>query len=94
MKRQRSDMEARGDGGKRSKRTVETKEEEEGGGVVAAGCGLQSTVWWAEQMPWASVWSPLWDVDFVDRAYGELFGDVAWDDDIWGLKRVMAIPQK
>ncbi|KAK8522451.1 hypothetical protein V6N12_056159 [Hibiscus sabdariffa] len=90
---------------KKSKRAVET--EEEGAEVVAAAaeCGMQSIVWlpeerqWLrgaaeEEMPWASTWSPLWGVDFVDKAYGALFGDVAWDDDIWGLKTVMAIPQQ
>ncbi|KAE8690780.1 Ribulose bisphosphate carboxylase small chain 1A [Hibiscus syriacus] len=83
------------DGRKKSKRAVETKEGD--GGVMAAECGL--VCWeeeWAaeEQMPWASVWWPLWDLEYVDEAYGALFGDVAWDDDIWGLKTVMVIPQQ
>ncbi|XP_039018163.1 uncharacterized protein LOC120149460 [Hibiscus syriacus] len=90
MKRQGSRM-MKAVGGKKSKRAVESKEE--GGGVAAE---VESLLWWAadEQMPWASAWSPLWDVDYVDKAYAALFGDVAWDDDIWNLKNVMVIPHQ
>ncbi|GMI87832.1 hypothetical protein HRI_002452500 [Hibiscus trionum] len=102
MKRQGSRVEGMGheDRRKKSKRAVETKEE--GGGEAAAAALLQSLEWYweewqweaDEQMPWASVWSPMWDMDYVDRAYGALFGDVAWDDDIWDLKTIMVIPQE
>ncbi|GMI87828.1 hypothetical protein HRI_002452100 [Hibiscus trionum] len=108
MKRQGSSMDATGQGRehdgrrKKSKRAVELETKEEGGEVMAAEGGMQSLVWWEEwqwlrgaadeKMPWASMWSPLWGVDFVDKAYGALFSDVAWDDDIWSLKTVMAIP--
>ncbi|KAE8698852.1 hypothetical protein F3Y22_tig00110597pilonHSYRG00957 [Hibiscus syriacus] len=80
------------DGRKKSKRAVETEED---GGVVAAECDF---VWWEEwaeeQMPWATVGWPQWDLEYVDKAYGASSGDVAWDDDIWGLKTVMVIPQR
>lgn len=46
-----------------------------------------------EQMSWGSVWSPFWDVDYVDKAYNVLFSDVAWDDDIWNLKTITEIPK-
>ncbi|KAK8567730.1 hypothetical protein V6N12_006306 [Hibiscus sabdariffa] len=107
MERQgsKSNMDAVGQGGKhedrgkKSKRAVETEEEGAEVAAAAAECDMQSMVLWEEraadeEMPWASTWSPLWDVDFIDKAYGALFGDVAWDDDIWGLKTVMAIPQQ
>ncbi|KAK8567734.1 hypothetical protein V6N12_006309 [Hibiscus sabdariffa] len=110
MKRQGSQMEAamgHEDRRKKNKRAVETKEEGgEAAAAAAALCGVVQSLEWYweewqwlrgaadEQMPWASVWSPLWDMDYVDKAYGALFGDVAWDDDIWDLKTVMVIPQQ
>ncbi|KAL4304372.1 hypothetical protein GQ457_10G025210 [Hibiscus cannabinus] len=102
MKRQGSQMEAMGheDRRKKNKRAVETKEEgrEAANPAAATLCGVVQSLEWYweadEQMPWASVWSPLWDMDYVDKAYGALFGDVAWDDDIWDLKTVMVIPQQ
>uniref|UniRef100_A0A7N0UDX5 Uncharacterized protein n=1 Tax=Kalanchoe fedtschenkoi TaxID=63787 RepID=A0A7N0UDX5_KALFE len=53
--------------------------------------------WWPsemidEQMSWSMVWLPSWDAEFVGRAYHLLYGDVAWDDDIWGLKAIHEIP--
>ncbi|MBA0607790.1 hypothetical protein Godav_020054, partial [Gossypium davidsonii] len=96
MKRQGSNIEAMAQAAgkhqvrKKSRRGLDADE-----GEVAL-CSMQSTsVWWEEwayvdeQMSWASIWSPFWDVDFVDMAYGALFNDVAWDDDIWDLKNVM-----
>uniref|UniRef100_A0A7N0U1M4 Uncharacterized protein n=1 Tax=Kalanchoe fedtschenkoi TaxID=63787 RepID=A0A7N0U1M4_KALFE len=55
--------------------------------------------WWPsemidEQMSWSMVWLPNWDAEFVGRAYHLLYGDVAWDDDIWGLKAIHEIPLK
>ncbi|XP_061994281.1 uncharacterized protein LOC133712193 [Rosa rugosa] len=45
------------------------------------------SVWLDEQMSWGSVWSPLWDVEFMGEAHYGLFSDhVVWDDDIWGLR--------
>ncbi|KAL4303684.1 hypothetical protein GQ457_10G025230 [Hibiscus cannabinus] len=99
MERQGNNTDAVGQGGKHEDRRKKEV------AAAAAECGMQSIVWlpeerqWLraateEEMPWASTWSPLWGVDFVDKAYGALFGDVAWDDDIWGLKTVMAIPQQ
>lgn len=96
MKRQGSDIEGiaqaagKHQGRKKSRRGLDA---EEGEGAVCS-------MWWEEwayvdeQMSWASIWSPFWDVDFVDMAYGALFNDVAWDDDIWDLKNVMVIPKQ
>ncbi|KAK6252661.1 hypothetical protein QUC31_014381 [Theobroma cacao] len=92
------------EGKKKSQRAVEAKEEDgkknEGEPAVFT---LKNFLGWEEwpwlrgaadeQMSWGAVWSPLWDVDFVDKAYGSLFSDVAWDDDIWNLKTVMEIPK-
>ncbi|XVE84846.1 hypothetical protein DITRI_Ditri17bG0045400 [Diplodiscus trichospermus] len=88
---------------KKSKRAVEAKEADgmkNGEEVVVF--TLENLLEWEEwpwlsgvadeQMSWGLVWSPFWDVDFVDKAYGVLFNDVAWDDDIWNLKTVMEIP--
>ncbi|TYI98487.1 hypothetical protein E1A91_D01G217600v1 [Gossypium mustelinum] len=101
MKRQGSNIEAMAQAAgkhqvrKKSRRGLDADE----GEVML--CSMQSTsVWWEEwayvdeQMSWASIWSPFWDVDFVDIAYGALFNDVAWDDDIWDLKNVMVIPKQ
>ncbi|XVE75193.1 hypothetical protein DITRI_Ditri12bG0076100 [Diplodiscus trichospermus] len=88
---------------KKSKRAVEAKEIDgnKNGGDLAV-FTLENLLGWEEwrwliggadeQMSWASVWSPFWDVDFVDKAYSTLFSDVAWDDDIWNLKTIMEIP--
>ncbi|XWS22501.1 hypothetical protein CRYUN_Cryun29cG0041200 [Craigia yunnanensis] len=92
------------EGKKKSKRTVEAKEVDgkKNGGEVAV-FTLETLFGWEEwpwlrgaadeQMSWGSIWSPFWDVDFVDKAYGALFSDVAWDDDIWNLKTIMEIPK-
>ncbi|XP_054801030.1 uncharacterized protein LOC129305118 [Prosopis cineraria] len=40
-----------------------------------------------EQMSWGSVWIP-----FLDEAFGALYGDVVWDDDIWNLKKEIPNP--
>ncbi|KAK9277212.1 hypothetical protein L1049_006751 [Liquidambar formosana] len=45
-----------------------------------------------EQMSWGSCWLPHWGVEFMGDAYNVLYGDVAWDDDIWDLKGVKEIP--
>lgn len=39
-----------------------------------------------ELMTWSTFWLPsCWDVEFVEKNYGVLFGDVVWDDDLWNL---------
>ncbi|XP_028768604.1 uncharacterized protein LOC114726198 [Neltuma alba] len=45
-----------------------------------------------EQMSWGSVWFPFWDTDFSGEAFGALYGDVDWDDDIWDLKKEIPNP--
>ena len=45
-----------------------------------------------EQMSWGLVWLPIWGVEYLVESYGELFSDVAWDDDIWNLKSINTIP--
>ncbi|KAJ8774692.1 hypothetical protein K2173_017138 [Erythroxylum novogranatense] len=47
-----------------------------------------------EQMSWGSTWLPMWGVEYVGEAYGEMFGDVAWDEDIWNLKSINQIPNE
>ncbi|KAL6190313.1 hypothetical protein ACLB2K_036711 [Fragaria x ananassa] len=50
-------------------------------------CSHGSVYWLDEQMSWGSIWSPLWDVEFMGVAHYGLFSDhVVWDDDIWGLR--------
>ncbi|KAK5841949.1 hypothetical protein PVK06_004275 [Gossypium arboreum] len=101
MKRQGSNIEAMAQAaGKHQVRNKSRRGLDADEGEVAL-CSMQSTlVWWEEwayvdeQMSWASIWSPFWDVDFVDMAYGALFNDVAWDDDIWDLKNVTVIPKQ
>lgn len=69
-----------------------------GGGAAAAAAaekmeGWEEWPWWTwgvadeEAMSFGSVWSPLWDVEFMgDEAYNALFGDVAWDGDLWDVR--------
>ncbi|CAA7035306.1 unnamed protein product [Microthlaspi erraticum] len=39
-----------------------------------------------EMMTWSTFWLPsCWDVEFVEKNYGVLFGDVVWEDDLWNL---------
>ncbi|KAI4313923.1 hypothetical protein L6164_026865 [Bauhinia variegata] len=45
-----------------------------------------------EQMSWSSAWCPVWDVDFNAEAFGSLYNDVFWDDDIWNLKKEIPNP--
>ena len=47
-----------------------------------------------EQMSWASVWSPVWDMDLMGDAFSSLYNDVVWDDDIWNLKKEIPIPSQ
>lgn len=43
-----------------------------------------------EQMSWGSIWLPFWDMDMID--FTNLYADVVWDDDIWGLKHQIPDP--
>lgn len=43
-----------------------------------------------ELMSWGSIWIPFLD----EAAFTALYGDVVWDDDIWGLKKEIPIPSK
>ncbi|XP_027367142.1 uncharacterized protein LOC113873288 [Abrus precatorius] len=45
-----------------------------------------------EQMSWGSTWFPGWDMDFLGEAFGALYSDVVWDDDIWNLNKQIPIP--
>ncbi|KAF7808881.1 ribonuclease h protein [Senna tora] len=40
-----------------------------------------------EEMPWGSIWLPLWDMDFTF-----FYNDVVWDDDIWDLNTQIPYP--
>ncbi|OMO81297.1 hypothetical protein CCACVL1_12488 [Corchorus capsularis] len=104
MKRQGSNNpDGKNEGKKRSRRSgVVAKEEGDKGKKTDGGMKLEHLLGWEEwpwmrgvadeQMSWGSLWSPFWDVDFVDKAYAAFFNDVAWDDDIWNLKSIMEIP--
>ena len=91
------------EGRKKSKRAAEAKEIDGKKNGELEVFTLENSLGWEEwpwlrgavdeQMSWGSVWSPFWDVDFVDKAYSALFSDVAWDDDIWNLKTIMEIPK-
>ncbi|KAI6677043.1 hypothetical protein NL676_037839 [Syzygium grande] len=74
---------------------------EGGGGAAVAAAAAEKMEGWEEWPPWwttwevvdeqamsfGSVWSPFWDGEFMgDEAYNALFGDVAWDGDLWNLK--------
>ncbi|GLU04742.1 hypothetical protein SLE2022_218740 [Rubroshorea leprosula] len=87
---------------RKSKKAVESKEED--GKEEAASMTMENVVgweeWWPwlsgvadEQMSWGCVWSPLWDMDFVDTVYDDLFSDVVWDDDIWNLRSINEVPK-
>lgn len=61
--------------------------------------GWDQENWWPwlsgavdEQMSWGSFWMPFWDVEFMGEAYNMLFGDVIWDDDIWGIRGIEEVP--
>lgn len=46
-----------------------------------------------ELMSWSTVWLPsCWDVEFVEKNYGVLYNDVAWDDDLWNLNTSTQLP--
>ncbi|XVF45329.1 hypothetical protein PTKIN_Ptkin02bG0197100 [Pterospermum kingtungense] len=103
MKRQGSNIDGatvvlggKNEGRKKSKRAAEAKEMD-GMKKLENLLGWEEWPWLTgvadEQMSWSSVWSPFWDVDYVDKTYNILFSDVAWDDDIWNLKTVMEIPK-
>ncbi|KAI4357816.1 hypothetical protein L6164_001740 [Bauhinia variegata] len=47
-----------------------------------------------EQMSWGSLWCPVWDLDFNAEAFGTLYSDVLWDDDIWNLKKEIPNPSE
>ncbi|GKV46556.1 hypothetical protein SLEP1_g53529 [Rubroshorea leprosula] len=94
---------AEGVSNKKSKKAMESKEED-GKEEAAAAVTVENVVrweeWWPwlsgvadEQMSWGCVWSPFWDVNFVDCAYNDLFSDVVWDDDIWNLKNINEVPK-
>ncbi|KAL9678788.1 hypothetical protein QQ045_016639 [Rhodiola kirilowii] len=67
-------------------------EEESCGAVENAAAKMEFLGGWLlplemidEQMSWSMVWLPSWDA--------EVFADVGWEDDIWGLKSIHEIPK-
>ncbi|KAJ0095259.1 hypothetical protein Patl1_14966 [Pistacia atlantica] len=88
---------------KKSKRAVEKVEEEAKNGTVEL-APMMADNWLAceewpwlkgvvdEQMSWGYYCLPNWGVEFMAEAYNALFSDVVWDDDIWNLKSIKAIP--
>lgn len=92
---------------KKNKKVVDKVEEEAENGVesapaVAAAVVEESLGWeeWPlltrevvdEEMSWGYFSLPIWGVEFMAEAYGSLFSDVVWDDDIWNLKSIREIP--
>lgn len=85
---------------KKGKRAVEKVEEEakKGPAELARDNWVACEEWpWLkgvvdEQMSWGYYCLPNWCVDFMAEAYNALFSDVVWDDDIWNLKSIKAIP--
>lgn len=83
-----------------NKRDVEEVEEEIKNGVESAPAVAENWLDWDElplmltrevvdeQMSWGYFSLPIWGVE----AYGSLFGDVVWGDDIWNLKSIKKVP--
>lgn len=86
MKRERNNRGGEVEGGESKRAAAEKVVKEEVAGEEGW-CWLRGREV-DEQMSWGYMTMPKWGVEFVDECYGDVFGDVVWDFDIWNLKTV------